>query len=194
MTNYQSPYTPPGDSNLFPLPWPPGALLAARRAAILMFVLSGLALAVGGMFFLGSMVPPDQIAPEQQQKIEELVAPTGLSVKTYFLFAAAMMSATGLVLGGLGFWVRRGSFAPIVISIVVDALMLLGVVFTIFKAFIGPDANGITAACPPIGAGFIMAFLMTRLIAAAKANRQAKAMQWQYWQSQPPNSGPGNQG
>jgi hypothetical protein len=190
VSNFQSPYTPPGDFDFYSPPWPPQALTAARRAAMLMFILAGLALAVGTLFFCGSLALPGQMSEDQRKTLEELVAPYGMSIRAYFVFSGFVMCVPGLILVALGIFVRRGKFVPIVMAIVVDALMLAVVVISIFKMVVGRDTNAFLNMCPPIGAGFIMAFLMARLIAAAKASRQAKAMQWQYWQPGPPGANP----
>jgi hypothetical protein len=188
VSYFPQPYSPPPD---FSMPaWPPAeALWPARRAAVLMFVLCGLLLGGALVFFLAAMIPIDQYPPEQREKIEQVVSPTGKTVKEYCLTGAYLLGAMGVVLGGLGFWVRSGRLAAIITAMVIDGVMLLFAALSMLSVFVAPSGGGPLQALPLIGVGAIMTLLMARLITAGRAACQAKAMadqyQAQYWQQLP---------
>jgi hypothetical protein len=180
MTYFPPPYSPPmGDFN-FPPMLPPHLQRPARQASVLLMILAILALVVAGMAFMVSTIPLEQWPPEQLQKIQQqLIQPTGLSMKAYFRATAATMGLAGLVLGVLGLLVRGGRRWVIVTAMVVNGLMLILMITSILSAIMSAQPM---SAFPPLVLLAIMVVLTQRLVAAFKAAGQAKAMAAQNWQ------------
>jgi O-antigen/teichoic acid export membrane protein len=167
---------------------PPEAQRPARQASVLMFVLCGLALLAAMMFLMSSFIPPDKLPPDTRDRLEQAASQSGLSISASLQVTALMVAIPGVIVGLLGIFVRGGRMVAIAMSIVLDALLLaMTTIATLAALFGGGGSGNVLASCPFLGAAVLMAFLMVRLIAAAKAAKSAKASaaqyQLQYWQN-----------
>jgi hypothetical protein len=191
MSDFFSPYSPPGvgyDPYLPPGGWPASAEAerAARRASVIMFVLSGLAMACSAMFFMLWMMPLNQFPPEQLQAMQDAAAKSGMPLKAIFLGGGLMIMIPGLILGVLGIWVRTARLAAIITAMIANGLLLAFVILSTLRALLSGESGGGAAAFVPLAVTAVMAWLMVRLTAAARASRMANSMaaqfQAQYWQ------------
>jgi hypothetical protein len=190
MSYFPPPYSPPmGEFDVGPL-LPPDMLRPARQASILFFVLAGLALAGGALFFMSSTVPIDDWPPQQRQRILDVAQRAGWSVRACFIAPGMTLTIIALILGALGMLVRSGRRSVVIVSMIVDGLMLLVLTGMIASSLRDPE-GGVMAAVFAGGIGAVMLMLLRRLSAAEKAARSAGAYaayyQAQTWQqAQPP--------
>ena len=183
VTYFPSPYSPPDVPDWLAVGMPDEILRPARRASILLFLLGGLALACALIVFLFSMVPMDQLPPDERQQLQEIVAPTGLDIKTYFHLFAGSAAVVGLILVVLGLFVRGGKRLPIIAAFIVTALMLM---FLTVSIMIDASRMAPLAMVPPIGLGILLVLLEIQLISANRnvgfARNMAMQYQTQLWQ------------
>jgi hypothetical protein len=179
MSYFPPPYSPPmTDFNVPPL-MPPQMLRPARQASVLLFILAGLALVLAMMAMFLSVVPADQLPPEELQNLQRLVEPMGWTVKTYFHVMAAMMGGMGVILCVLGLLVRGGGRVAIVLAMMMNGLLMLMVLMPMVNAILGGQP---LSAILPLGLTMMMIVLWQRLGAAFRAAGAAKAMVMQSWQ------------
>jgi magnesium-transporting ATPase (P-type) len=168
------------------------ALRPARQASVVMFILSGLALLASVTLILGAFVPPDRFPPETRDQLNELLAPVGISIKVFMLTMGMFVAIPCAVLAVLGVMVRGGGIRSIVTSIVVGGLMLAYMLLNVVAALF--SAQPASFLFPGLFAAAIV-YLITRLVAAARAARMIAGMaaqyQAQYWQYHQFNQEPG---
>jgi len=207
VSQYQQPYQPPQPpyfSNDFYAGYS-DPRSPARRAAILMFVIGALMLCCGGFFALfGAILTPEMLAGSPQAaQLQEIESQLGVSIKVFAFVMAGVMFVPALLFIGLGFWVRRGSAAAAIVSLVLTGLTVLFLLFNLVGSLVrgGPGANVVLGVCMIGIALALCSLLIAWLIGALRAAPQVAAMQqqyqMQYWQSQqtpPPSYGAGGYG
>jgi hypothetical protein len=108
---------------------PPERLAPARRAAILMYVVSGLALLCGGcMIAVVWAVPMEQIVAAADMPLPD-TSQLGVTTEQLLRIVYTVLGIAGFA-GGLAYvilaiFVHRGSVAAIIISMIITALVLL---------------------------------------------------------------------
>jgi hypothetical protein len=208
MSQYPSPYTPPG-------PHAPGGynfdyyqpaagsdpLGPARRASSLMYGLGGF-IAAGGLCCagVGAMLP--QMLAQQPELLDEIAASAPGITPEFFQWIFVGLGALGLVVGiamlVLAYFVRGGGLAPIVTAIVLTVLMTLYLLLNLVLTLVGLAGGGAAGAggagqamlglcfvIVPLG---LFGLLLTWLIQAARSAGQVRAQreqqQAQFWQYQ----------
>jgi hypothetical protein len=204
VSQYPSPY-PPGPQPQYPLgygyPTPAGdPRRPARRAAVLMWIISGLMIASGACCgVMGSVVSSQaaQLPPETRQQMEQLE--TQLRQLGRISFPALIIGAgVGLIVFAIGqailaYFVRRGGMGAVLTALIVTgAICLFLLVFTILGA-ISSAANpqvaaGICVYIVPL-ALFILQFVwliqaMRRAPEIGNQQAQYRAAYAQYEQNQ----------
>ena len=208
MSQYPPPYSPqePAFGGYPPpeQPQSPDELLApARRAGTLMIVVGALSVLCGlwmawqsNNFDPAAPGVPSELQRQMQQQVEMFETQTGMAFRTLMLAVAFVPLAVGAVLGGLGFYVRGGSF-----GVVITALVLTGVLLLITAVLLlGGVLQGAAMGGPVFAAGmlcqcgvpFVLLVLLTVwLVQAARgasrlasARQQHQAQAWQHQQYQ----------
>jgi hypothetical protein len=193
MSNYPSPYTPPGPQlpMNFDYYQPQDDVMGpARRAGFLLFLLAGFAL-VGalGCGAAGAMFPQlIQERPDMLDRLQRIPEMTPGLIRTMFFVGAGIMLIVGVAQVILGIFVRRASKAAVIVAMIlaiVAILWLLLNVLTALRSVAGDPsaALGVCIAAIPLS---LYALLLVWLIGALKS---AGAMQTirdqyaaQYWQ------------
>lgn len=204
MSQYPPPYSPQQPAyGGYPPPEPPlspDELLApARRAGTLMIVVGALSVLCGLYIawqsgFDASSAPTPELQRQMQQQIETVEQQTGVSFRTVMLIMGIGPLVAGALLGGLGFYVRGGSFAFVIAGAVVVGGMLVITGLTLLIGLLSSAAMGgpvvaLVFACQ-CGVPFAMlSVLMVWLVQAARngariatARQQYQAQLWQYQQ------------
>lgn len=190
MTQNYGPYQPP-DPSQYAIHYgqDPRAqmLIPARRAALLMFVLGGIGLAMGACMGFVSALPFDQLQPEQQRQLAEIERVYGVSLRILLIVSALVAAIPSLLMILLAFFVRRGSKLAIYASMGLVALML---VLTLLQ-LVGIFGGGSTAAqvafsgCITVMMLSLLILIMTWLIQATRsaplAAQAQAAYSEQYW-------------
>jgi hypothetical protein len=181
VTYLPPPYLPPDPAIDLTMLAPPELRRPARQASTLLLILSGLTLAVAAMFWLVTFVPDERWTPEQRATLQEMVQPTGLTLRQYLITAAVAMTCLALLFGGLGGLVRGGRRWAIILAIIFNGLMLIIMTIGVIQKLANPDNGGLLSAVLPIAVTALMMFLMQRLIVAVRAAGAARNMaaQWQ---------------
>src|SRR5262245_46932126 len=131
MSQYPSPY--PGPTAYYPAPYTNELslryLAPARRASVLMFVIGGLGICCGVCCGLvGQIAPVAQIIQHSGIDLSQLDQ-AGISPTTFVRIIYGVMAGGTLVVSilfiTLATFVRRGSTAAIITSIVLSAIALL---------------------------------------------------------------------
>jgi MFS family permease len=190
MSNYPSPYTPPGPQlpMNFDYYQPQGDVMGpARQAGFLLFLLAGLtlvcALACGGM---GALFPRliDQ-HPEVFEKLQRIPDATPGLIRTVFFVAAGVMLVMGAAQVVLGIYVRRASKAAIIVALIL-AIITIGWIALNALGSLSTDPSSIVGICIMAIPLSLYVLLVVWLIAALKS---ASAVQTardqyaaQYWQ------------
>jgi len=202
----QWPYQPPGQVPQY-YAYGSDPLAAARRAAVMMFVMGGL-MAVGALCFGGiGLAGPEQLLAQMVQQAGDAEVTT--EIMRLGLLAVAVAATIGSVaMIVLGVFVRRGVVGATITSIVITgiflALALLNAATTL--PGVGARRGGAHLAGAICGALFVpllLGLLLTWLAQALKGARQMAqvrqqyhAAYWQYYQQQqqaappPPPMGP----
>jgi hypothetical protein len=171
-------------------------LRPARRASWMMIILAIL-LGLAGTCCLGfgTLTPWGRLPPESLTQMHELEAQSGVSMKTLFIMSSVVALVPALLLGVIGYFVRRGSITAIVMGILLDGLILLLLMIVLLNA-LAAAAGG-----KPLDAAtgllmfsiFFVAFglLLVWLIQAARtsgrlgeAKLAQQARNWQAYQQQ----------
>jgi hypothetical protein len=195
----QSPYQPPSPQQYpttFDYYQPAGqadVLGPAKRAAIMMFVVAGLTLL--GAFCcagFGAMLPQVLAQNPSAQADIQAQMPPGMSMDmlrmTMIVLAViVLLLAVGMTV--LGVFVRKGSKAAIVMSIVLVILALLYLLINTVASVVMQRAPGpqlamtVCMMAVPIG---MLAFLLLLLVGALRTSDQARVLReqhmQQYWQ------------
>jgi hypothetical protein len=180
VTYFPPPYLPPDPGLDLSMLAQPELRRPARQASALLLVLSALTLAVAAMLWLVSFAPIDQWPPEQRDKLQQIIEPTGMPMKQFFIAVASVMTFLAAVFGGLGGLVRTGRRWAIILAIIVDSVVVVLMSINVIHALASPE-EGLVAAILPICLTALMIFLMQRLIIALVAAGTARSMaaQWQ---------------
>ena len=117
------PYQPP-QLGQFGAPIPPDGLAPARNAAVMMFIIGGLALACG--VFFGAMVwnAQDDVLTHTGMKMPDTTGTpyTPAQVMRFTCIAAAgMVVLSGFAFIGVGWFVRRGSKVAAIVAMIQGA-------------------------------------------------------------------------
>lgn len=184
---FPSPYVPPipGADYL-------GDLLApARRAGTLMVVLGALGLTCGFCFGISSLVPLDNLPPEQLAQLQELTSDTGTSLRTLMIVSALVAGIPSLAMLICGALVRKGRKAATWVSLIIvgiQTLLLVGRTGrSLYMAMLSPGRLEWVVDAGTAGAILaLFALLMVWLIQAVRRADQIRQVtqqaQWQYWQ------------
>lgn len=190
-------YYPPPQYGYYPQSDPLDELLKpARRAGILMFVLSGLMLLCGALIGAVAAIPMDKLdlPAETMAELSKLEEEAGVGLGVVFLLAGAMVATPAIVIFILAFFVRGGGAGSIVTSIVIVGLMAILIVIQL----VGAAPAGPVAMIIPGLMTAVVVLLMVWLIQAIKNAGQIKdirlgrqmqqwqAMQYQQMYHQPP--------
>src|SRR5690606_14178230 len=102
-------------------------LRPARRAGILMFVVSGLMLLCGVCVGMLGALPLDQMEmpPAVMAELSRAERETGMKRWVFFAIGGGIIAVPSLILLILGFFVRRGGAGSIITSIVLTGLLML---------------------------------------------------------------------
>ena len=184
MSQYPSLYSPP------PYPRNPGYY--AKRAGLLMIIVGIIAILfslrlVGVAQMVRTTGLPPELAAQMQQMESKGIKPEMVFVAmgvAFFIFAVSEIV--------LGFFVRAGKTAAIILSLVGTSIVLILFGFLVLAAALSAEAS----MAPQTIAGLMIWFVVIGLlvlqliwlIAAARAGRQAalaqQQYQGQYWQYQ----------
>lgn len=186
------------------MPQSPDELLApARRAGTLMIVIGALSVLCGLWIAwqssafdpTGPGLPPE-FQRQMQQQVEAFESQTGMSFRTLLLGMGVAPLAVGAVLGGLGFYVRNGSFGVVITAIILTGGLLLITGLVLLAGLLQSVAMGgavvaVGVACQ-CGVPFaLLALLMVWLVQTARAasrialaRQHYQAQMWHYQQYQ----------
>ena len=206
MSQYPPPSPPPQQPYFgYPPPRPPSPeelLAPARRAGILMIVTGVLCVACGlctayqaRNFDPGAANLPPEVARQMEQQMTLFETQTGMSFQKAMAAVGIVPLAVGAVIGGMGFFVRGGSFGWIIAASVLVGMLLLGAGLILLIGLIqglsaGP-AFALAATCVYGVPFLLLALLLVWLIQAARASsrvalakQQYQAQVWHYQQYQ----------
>ena len=161
----------------------------ARRASVMMFIVAALMLACGMCFGAVGLVPLEGMEAEQREPLERIESELGMSIKTIAGVAAAMMLVPGLLMGAMGFFVRGGGIAAVVISLILSLLigvvLLLAAINGITNVMRDPSAAGgvCVIAIPLVLIVMSIVWLIQALRNAPRLSELQAGMQGAYWQS-----------
>ncbi|HWP39778.1 MAG TPA: hypothetical protein VNL70_02545 [Tepidisphaeraceae bacterium] len=181
-------------------------LAPARRASILMYVISALGMLCGlCVGAVGLLAPLERLVADSglQSTATELGLPAERLLKIVYLAVALLTLGWSVGLAVLGPFVRRGSLGAVVTAIVLVTLALLVLAVNLLTAVLqarGPGPAALAAAVlllivPTALLGLLLAWLIqtARAAPAIRAARWQQQMQSssQYWQYQqpPPSQG-----
>ena len=207
-SQYPPPYSPqqPAYGGYRP-PQPPRSpeelLAPARRAGTLMIVIGALSVLCGlwiawqsSAFDPAAPGVPPEFQRQMQQQIETFESQSGMSFRTLLLVMGVAPLAVGAVLGGLGLYVRGGSFGVVITAAILTGALLLVVGLVLLAGLLQSAAMGgavvaLGVACQ-CGVPFaLLAVLMVWLVQAARAASQItlarqnyQAQMWHYQQYQ----------
>lgn len=178
--------------NLGPYYAPPvDGLAPARRASLLMFLISGLLLLSSTCMlcfpYWIKMLPPDQV---DQMRHQQAVQQTQMPLERVAFIEGLGMVGIGLPLLILGVLVRRGGRVATIVSIALVGLLTLISIVDLLNAFAAPSGPGIIVVFVLIAA--VLSLLLAWLIQAARAVKSVAFTQQeaqrlyaaQYWQYQ----------
>ena len=165
----------------------------ARRASVLMFVLCGLGLLCGAFItFAGVIMTPEMIAQSPNsadfQEFERQFS--GISIRAVMIAMGVFCRLPSILYGIMGFFVRSGKMAPVVLSMVLTGIMVLLGLFGLLSVLVSGARN--PAALPGgicmVGIPLVLSIvLLVTLIQALRAAPTVAAAQQQfqaqYWQS-----------
>jgi hypothetical protein len=182
---YPTPYEPPRFVDYRNAPQLPDLLAPGRRAATVMFILGGLALACGTLFGASiSKMTDTRFLTSAGVKLPDTTG-TGYT-PIQVLRASVLVGATGMVLVGvtyvvLGLLVRRGGRISAILGIALTGVAILWVLFNgIFAFFAG--GNVASGVCTIGFVGVLVPVLVTLirwLVQSLPAAKQLAAYQQQ---------------
>lgn len=196
VSQYPPPYQQPTYPNQGPFDfYRPAAnpLGPARRASVLMFVLGGLGLMCGAFItFRGIIATPEMIAQgmnsDQLHVIDSTWGRNALRGITIAMGVFCLLPS--ILYAIMGYWVRSGKMASVVLSIVLTGftslLVLLGLL-SVVVAGGGDPAALLGAFCmmgiPLVLCIMLLVWLIQAMRAAPAVAAQQQQFQAQYWQS-----------
>lgn len=176
---------------MYGLPDPQADLLRpAKRASILMFLISGLCLTCGLCFGISSFVPMDQLDEAQREQIQSMEEQLGgWAFPAVMRASAVIIAGMGVALLVLALLVRRGGMGSVILTLIIvggmGLLLLIGLVNDLILTMQNPA--GIISVCIVAMPLALVTLLFVWLIQAARnAPRLAElrsAQQSAYWQS-----------
>ncbi len=178
-----SPYQQPG---YYPPADPAEELLRpARRASVLMFVITGLMLLCGICVGAMASVPWDRIdlPAETRAELARMEQEVQVPLATVFAVLAGILIVPSVLLGILAFFVRKGGSGVIITSIIVTGLLLLLAGLNLITSLQG----GVLATVPQLVFLALLVLLFVWLIQALKNAGQIRDLrlgqQFQQWQA-----------
>ncbi len=165
-------------------------LRPARRASWMMIILA-IVLGLTGTCCVGvgTLTPWTQLPPNSIAQMQQLEEQAGISMSTLFVVFGIGSFIPAVLLGVVGYFVRRGSIGAIIIAILIDGLILLVLLAMLLNA-LAAAAGGRPADAAAgllMSAIFFAAFglLFVWLIQAARMSGRLGAarlaQQTQYW-------------
>ena len=196
MSQYPSPYQPPTPQQYPPMSFdyyqPAGApdvLAASRRAGVVMFIAGGLA-GLGALCCagVGAMMP--QLMAQEPEKFAEIQAQVPQAGPEFFRIMFIVLAVLALIVAAtlivLGLYVKRGSKAAVITSMV---LVVLGMLYLVLNTILSLTMQGqppAQVACFIIPSFAILVFMMIVLFPALRASDDVRALReqhmQQYWQ------------
>lgn len=196
MSQYPPPYQQPPYPNQGPFDfYRPAAnpLGPARRASVLMFVLGGLGLMCGAFITFGGLVlTPEMIAqsPNSAQFHEFETQFSGISIRAAVIAMGILFLLPSILYAIMGFFVRSGKMASVVLSLVLTGITVLLSLFGLLSVVIGATQNPASLPGGLCMTGIPLVLCITLLVSLIQALRAAPAIgamqqqfQAQYWQS-----------
>jgi TM2 domain-containing membrane protein YozV len=182
MSQYPSPYQPPTP------PYPgydyysgsSDALAPAKRAGILMFTIAGL-LILGSLCCgaVGAMLPQLMAEhPESFSRLQEIPEATPHRMQAVLVGSGILCALFSVILGLLGFFVRKGGKGAIITSI---GLSSIAIALLALWSLAGV-AQGELGACILVIPLALFVLLVVWLVQAVRASGSVQAMQNQYMQ------------
>jgi len=142
-----------------------------------------MAILFGLMSYILSLVPLESWPPREHDQLEQLIAPSGMSVHSALIIYSLMMILPGVALEVMGLLVRTGR--GVIPTMGAVSLLSLLMVWSLLNALGGGQLG---SAFPALGILIALIAVLARLAATLPALRQARIMQAQvqsqYWQSQ----------
>lgn len=196
MSQYPPPYQQPPYPNQGPFDfYRPAAnpLGPARRASVLMFVLGGLGLMCGAFITFGGLVlTPEMIAqsPNSAQFHEFETQFSGISIRAAVIAMGILFLLPSILYGIMGFFVRSGKMASVVLSLVLTGITILLALFGLLSVVVSAAGNPASLPGGLCMTGIPLVLCITLLVSLIQALRAAPAIgamqqqfQAQYWQS-----------
>jgi len=196
VSQYPPPYQQPPYPNQGPFDfYRPAAnpLGPARRASVLMFVLGGLGLMCGAFITFGGLVlTPEMIAqsPNSAQFHEFETQFSGISIRAAVIAMGILFLLPSILYGIMGFFVRSGKMASVVLSLVLTGITILLALFGLLSVVVSAAGNPASLPGGLCMTGIPLVLCITLLVSLIQALRAAPAIgamqqqfQAQYWQS-----------
>lgn len=175
---------------MYGLPDPQADLLRpAKRASLLMFILTGLMLSCGACFGLSSFVPIDELEGEQRTQFEQFEAELGMPFSAAMGMAARMTLIPGVLLLILAILMRRGGMVTAIIALLVAVLMALVILVGAINGLLvaAQDPRGIVLlamfAVPLVLLGPLIVWLFQAARNAPRLADLRMGQQAAYWPS-----------
>ena len=190
MSQYPSPYSPPpqGYPNYYGFDPHAVALAPARRASTLMIIVAVLGLLLGVCAGIASRVPVGQYPPETQEQMRQMESLYKMPLPTFFMLAALIFGIPSLLLLIFGIWVRGGTKASLVTSIVYTAILTLLMAANLavaLKAGAAAKPGDLFIPVVVLAALVVMLVWLAQALKAIASLRGSQAgFQNQYWQQQ----------
>jgi hypothetical protein len=184
VSQYPSPYSPPPQYS-YGVNYADLHSGPAKRASVLMWVLSGLTV-LGGIccFGFGLMIPKFlESAPEVLRPLQESgKVPPGM-FQIIFMIVGGVAIVFAIIFAVLAKFVRSGNMVAMVISLVLTCLLILYFTFNTISAMVtmaGQPSQLMGGLCVTLIPLILFILLLVWLIQAMKAGPQMSAAQSQY--------------
>lgn len=161
---------------------------SARRAAILMWLIGGLALVCGGALFGISQVPTEKFPAEMQQAVQEMEQQFGVSWQSAMKWEGVVTGGVGVLGVLLAFGVWQSRRVPIIVALVVACLAFVRQAIGLAAVLASSGGGGqvVGAACVSGPILVVIGLLVVWLVQAFRNAPRARALL-----QQPPMSGYG---
>jgi hypothetical protein len=151
---------------------------SARRAAVLMWIICGLAAVCGGVLFSVSQVPTEKYPPEMQEPLRQMEQQFGVSWQQAMKWEGVVTGGVGLLGVLLAFGVWQSRRVPIAVALVVACLAFvrqaIGLAAALASSGGGAQVAGAACMSGPILAA--LGLLAVWLVQAFRNAPQARAM------------------